>query len=147
MQQLILNYSPTVLTPDLINPVGNTPIERIMETVEYSDYYGSTLFDYINQYKPKYYLTKKDIKYMKVIMLDSMTLYYHLNQIAQSTGRITTLITLSNIDVLIRNVQALMYLDLNKTEQNDFYVQNVIWELRQLEYILHQVKTDVIEYL
>ena len=148
MQQLILSYSPTVLTPDLMYPVGNTPIERIMETIEVSKYYGSTLYEYIEQYKSKYYLTKTDIKYLKTIMLDSMTLYYHLDRIAKSTGRITTPITLSNITVLIRNVQALiMYLDLNKTEQNDFYVQNVIWELRQLEYILHQVKTDVIEYL
>ena len=148
MQQLILNYSPTVLTPDLINPVGNTPMERIMETIETSKYYGSTLYEYITQYKPRYYLTKTDIKYLKVVLLDSMTLYYHLNKIAQSTGRITTPITLSNMIGLIQNVQALiLYLDLNKTDQNDFYVLNVIWELRQLEYILHQVKTDVIEYL
>lgn len=148
LQQMILAYSPTVMTPELIHPVGNTPMERIMQTIEVSDYYGSTLYEYIEQYKPKYYLTKTDIKYLKVVLLDSMALYYYLNQIAESTGRIITPITLTNIMVLIQNVQALiMYLDLNKTDQNDFYVQNVIWELRQLEYILHQVKTDVIEYL
>lgn len=146
--QSILECSPEVLTPDLIHPIGSTPKERIIQTIENSKYYGSTIFGFIAQYRPRYYITKTDIKYLEVVLLDSMMIYMQLYKISQSTGKITTPVTLANINVLIKNIQALIiYLEFNATDETIFYIQNIMWELRQLEAILHQVKTDIIDYL
>lgn len=146
--KLIREYSPDVLADNLITPGDLTAKERIMKSVKTLKYYGSTLYEYIIQYKPKYYLTRTDIKYLKMVMIDVMSIFYQLYRIYLSTGQIRTSITLTNINTLIRNIQSLnLYLKFNSTDINVFYVQNVRWELRQLEATLHRIKTDIIEYL
>ena len=145
---LINDYSPTVLTPDLIHPIGSTPRERIMQTIENGKYYGSTLYSLMSQYRPKYFLTKTELTYLNIVMLESMMVYRQLWSISQSTGKLISTLTISNIDVLIRNIQALIiYLEFNSTDATIFYVQNVMWELRQIEATMHQIKTDIVEYL
>ena len=145
---LINEYSPTVLTPDLIHPIGSTPKERIMQTIENSKYYGSTLYSLIAQYRPKYLITKTEIIYLNIIMIESMMVYRQLWNISQATGKLSSTLTVSNLDVLIRNIQALIiYLEFNSTDTTIFYVQNIMWELRQIEATMHQIKTDIVEYL
>ena len=146
--KMIREYSSDILEDNLIPPGEMTAKERIIKTIKTVKYYGSTLYEYINQYRLKYYLTKTDIKYLKLVMLDTMTLYIHLYKIYHTTGQLSTQITLSNIETLIQNIQSLiMYFELNSTNSNTFYIQNIKFELRQIESILHQVKSDVIEYL
>lgn len=144
----ILGYSPEVLTPEFSNPIGSTPSERIKQTIALNRYFGSTLYEYVKQYQAKYYLTQVDTKYLKMILLETMTLYYHLYKIINSTGKVYTQYTLSNIDVLIKNIQAvIIYLQFNNDEATLFYIRNVMWELRKIESLLHQIRTYVLEYL
>lgn len=144
----IRDYSPEILDSTILNYGGLTPTERIIKTVKTSNYYGSTLFEYILQYRTKYYITKTDIKYLKTIMIDTIAVYLNLYKIYSSVGQLTSSITLENITNLIRNIESLiLYFEFNSTDENVFYIQNIKFELRQLETILHQVKSDVIEYL
>ena len=81
-------------------------------------------------------------------MIESMMVYRQLWNISQATGKLSSTLTVSNLDVLIRNIQALIiYLEFNSTDTTIFYVQNIMWELRQIEATMHQIKTDIVEYL
>ena len=144
----IRDYSPDILADDLITPGTLSAEERIIKTIKTVKYYGSSLYEYILQYKQKYYITKTEIKYLKMVMMETMNLYVHLYKIYFSTGQIDSPLALSNIKTLIQNVQSLiLYLEFNSTDSNTFYIQNLKFELRQIEVVLHQVKTDIIEYL
>ena len=144
----IKEYSPDILESSMTTYGGLTPTERIIKLVKTSKIYGSTLYEYILQYKTKYILTKTDIKYLKVILIDTMAIYLNLYKMYYSSGQLTSSTTLENITNLIRNIESLiMYFEFNSTNLNTFYLQNIKFELRQLETILHQVKSDIIEYL
>ena len=146
--KLIREYSPEILVDNLVVPSSLTAKERIMKTIKTVDYYGSTLYEYTNQYRQKYYLTKTEVKYLKTVLIDAMTMYLHLYKIYNTYGQLSTPITLSDTENLIKNVESLiLYLEFNSTDTNTFYLQNIKFELRQLESILHQVKSDIIEYL
>lgn len=146
--KMILSYSPFVLTPEFSNIMGSKQSERIKQTITLNRYFGSTLYEYVKQYQAKYYLTQVDIKYIKMILLETMTLYYHMYLFINSTGKVYTPYTLSNIDVLIGNIQAvIIYLQFNNDESTLFYVRNVMWELRKIESLLHQIRTYVLAYL
>lgn len=144
----ILNYSSEILTPEFSRITGTTVSERIKNSIKTSEYYGSTLYEYINMYKSKYYLTQTDIIYLKIILLECMTLYVDLYKIVNSSGKVVTLYTCSDINTLIKNIQAMcIYLQFSNSEMNLFYIRNVIWELRKIETVLHQIKTYVLNYL
>ena len=144
----IKEYSPEVLDSAMLTYGGLTPTERIAKLIKTSNNYGSTLYEYILQYKLKYLLTKTDIKYLKVVILDTMTIYLNLYKIYLSSGQLISSVTVENITNLIRNIESLiMYFEFNSTNLTMFYLQNIKFELRQLETILHQVKSDILEYL
>lgn len=148
MQQQILDYSPEVLSPDYVLPIGSTPRERVMQAVERSTKLDSTLYRLITKYQPKYYLSKMDVKYIKLVMLETMMVYRQLYQITKSKGQIFTSLTPNNMRTLIKNIDALViYLETNITDINEFYVRNVMWELRKMEYTLVQVAADIVEYI
>lgn len=148
MQQQILDYSPEVLSPEYVLPIGSTPRERVMQAVERSTKLDSTLYRLITKYQPKYYLSKMDVKYLKLVMLETMMVYRQLYQIAESKGQITTSLTPNNMRTLIKNIDALViYLETNLNDTNEFFVRNVMWELRKMEYILVQVAADIVEYV
>lgn len=148
MQQQILDYSPEVLSPEYVLPIGSTPRERVMQAVERSTKLDSTLYRLIVKYQPKYYLSKMDVRYIKLVMLETMMVYRQLYQIAESKGQISTSLTPNNMRTLIKNVDALIiYLETNLNDTNEFFVRNVMWELRKMEYILIQVAADIVEYV
>lgn len=148
MQQQILDYSPEVLSPEYVLPIGSTPKERVMQAVERSTKLDSTLYRLITKYQPKYYLSKMDVRYIKLVMLETMMVYRQLYQIAESKGQISTSLTPNNMRTLIKNVDALViYLETNLNDTNEFFIRNVMWELRKMEYILIQVASDIVEYV
>lgn len=148
LQQDILDYSPDVLSPEYVLPIGSTPKERVMQAVKQSSKLDSTLYQLIVDYQPKYYLSKLDVKYLYIVILESMMLYRQIYQIATSKGQIITSLTPSGMKTLIKNIDALIiYLESNLTETNEFFVQDVMWELRKLEYIVIQIAADVVEYV
>lgn len=148
MQQQILDYSPEVLSPEYVLPIGSTPKERVMQAIERSTKLDSTLYRLITKYQPKYYLSKMDVRYIKLVMLETMMVYRQLYQIAESKGQISTSLTPNNMRTLIKNVDALViYLETNLNNTNEFFIRNVMWELRKMEYILIQVASDIVEYV
>ena len=148
LQQDILDYSSDVLSPEYVLPIGSTPKERVMQAVKQSSKLDSTLYQLIVDYQPKYFLSKLDVKYLYIVMLESMMLYRQIYQIATSKGQIITSLTPSGMRTLIKNIDALIiYLESNLTETNEFFVRDVMWELRKLEYIVIQIAADVVEYV
>lgn len=148
MQQQILNYSPEILSPEYILPIGSTPKERIMQAIKQSTKLDSTLYQLILKYQPKYYLSKLDIKYLKIIMLETMMVYHQLYKIYESKGQISTSLTPSSMKVLIKNLNSLViYLETNSTVVNEFFIRNIMWELRKIEYIIVQITADIVEYV
>lgn len=144
----IRNYSSEVMTTELIHPNGSTVTELIKQSIDKGTYLGSTLYGYIKQYKSKYYLSKVDIKYIDTIIIEGMMVYLQLYKIANSTGKIVTPLTLANVNVFIQNLQALaIYLEFNANDTTLFYIQNIMYELRLLEAIMHKVKSDIVIYL
>ena len=60
MWKRMLQYDPDILSPEYTYPVGATPKERVIQAIAKNRTYDSTIYDYIVQYKPKYYLTKTE---------------------------------------------------------------------------------------
>lgn len=148
LQQQILDYSTDVLSPDYVLPIGATPRERVMQAVEYPTKLDSTIYQLVTKYQPKYYLSKNDVKYIKMVMLETMMVYLQLYQMSESTGQIITTLTPANMKTFIKNLDALIiYLEVNTNDTNEFFVRNVMWELRKLENIVVQVAADIVEYL
>ena len=148
MQQEILAYSPDVLSSEYVLPIGSSPKERVIQAVKQSSKLDSTLYQFIVDYQPKYYISKMDVKYMDIVILESMMVYRQMYQIATSKGKIMTSLTPSGMKTLIKNLDALIiYLEFNLTETNEFFVRDIMWELRQLEYIVVQIAADIIEYV
>ena len=148
MQQQILDYSPLVLSPEYVLPIGSTPRERVMQAVERSTKLDSTLYRLITKYQPKFYLSKSDVKYLKMVMLECMMVYRQMTQIAESQGQPSTTLTTTSMRTLIKNLDALIiYLEFNSTDTNEFFVRNIMWELRKIEYIIVQIAADIVEYL
>lgn len=148
LQQQILAYDTDVLSPEYILPIGSTPRERVMQAVIRSTKLDSTLYRLMVKYQPKYYLSKNDIRYLKIVMLECMMVYRQLSSIYNSTGQISTTLTPTGMRTLIKNIDALViYLETNTTDTNEFFVRNVMWELRKLEYVIVQVAADIVEYL
>lgn len=148
MQQQILDYSPEVLSPEYVLPVGSTPKERVIQAIKQSSKLDSTLYQLVVKYQPKYYLSKLDVRYIEIVMLETMMVYRQLTQIYESKGQIITTLTPSSMKTLIKNLDALViYLETNLTVTNEFFVRNIMWELRKLEYIIIQIAADVVEYV
>lgn len=148
MWEQILQYSPDILSPEYTYPVGATPKERVIQAIAKNRTYDSTIYDYIVQYKPKYYLTKTEINMLKTVLLESMMVYTKLEEIYNSQGAIEANITSTGMRTLIKNIQAvIMYFEYNSTDITRFYTQNVSAELRQLESLMLQVHSDVVIYL
>ena len=148
MWKRMLQYDPDILSPEYTYPVGATPKERVIQAIAKNRTYDSTIYDYITQYKPKYYLTKSDINLLKTILLESMMVYIKLEKICNSHKFIEALITPTGMRTLIKNIQAvIMYFEYNSTDVNKFYTQNISAELRQLESLMLQVYADVVIYL
>ena len=148
MWKRMLQYDPNILSPEYTYPVGATPKERVIQAIAKNRTYDSTIYDYIVQYKPKYYLTKTEINLLKTILLESMMVYIKLEEMYNSQGAPEATITSVGMRTLIKNIQAvIMYFEYNSTDVTKFYTQNVSAELRQLESLMMQVHTDVIIYL
>ena len=144
----IKQYSPEVLSDTYSTTVGPTKQQKIIQAVANSNAYDSTLFDLINKYQPQLLLTKTEISYIKSIMLESMLVYIELFSIYNQNTPITTTLTMSGMELLVKNIQAII---MSFTFEKDTKVRSakieVIHELRNLEKILTQAITDVVSYL
>lgn len=144
----IKDYSPDVLSPAYSLIVGTTPKQRVIQAVGNSTVYDSTIFELIVKYQPKSYISKTEINHLKVILLESMMVYTQLYQIYQQTEELSTTLTTTNLGILIRNIQAMiMYFTLNSIDNNRYQRMDISEQLRQLEKVLTQISTDIVDYL
>lgn len=144
----IKQYSPDILSDAYSTTVGPTKQQKIIQAVANSTAYDSTLFDLINKYQPQSLLTKTEISYIKSIMLESMLVYVELFSIYNQEMPISTTLTMSNMNILVKNIRALI---MSFTFEENVKVRTakieVIHELRNLEKVLTQIITDVVSYL
>lgn len=148
LQQQILDYSPEVLSPEYVLPIGSTPRERVMQAVKQSTKLDSTLYQLIVKYQPRYYVSKVEAKYLKLVMLETMMVYLQLYHIVNTKGQLITPLTPANMKTLIQNIDALVvYLETAATDTTEFFVRNIMWELRKLEYLVVQIAADIVEYV
>ena len=108
MWKRMLQYDPNILSPEYTYPVGATPKERVIQAIAKNRTYDSTIYDYIVQYKPKYYLTKTEINLLKTILLESMMVYIKLEEMYNSQGAPEATITSVGMRTLIKNIQAVI---------------------------------------
>ena len=75
--------------------------------------------------------------------------YIELNKLYnQNSSELHTSLTSSNMGRLIRNIQSMiMYFVFNHNKLNEHAKQDISAELRLLEKIMTQVRTDIVEYL
>lgn len=149
MYSRIKDYSPDVLSPAYSLIIGTTPKQRVIQAVGNSKSYDSTIYDLIVQYQPKSILTKTEVNHLKVILLESMMVYRKLYELYnQNSEELTTTLTMTNMGVLIKNIQAMiMYFTFNSTDHNRYQKMDISSELRTLEKIMNQVCTDIVDYL
>lgn len=148
MYTKIQDYSPEVLSPEYSLIAGPTPKERVIQAVNKSTLYDSTLYELIVRYQPKSIITKTEANHIKVILLESMMIYQELYKIYQETGELSTTLTLTNLGIHLNNIRAMiMYFTFKSTNATKFYTQDISIQLRHLEKIVTQVVTDIVEYL
>ena len=148
LQERIKEFDPEVLSPEYVFPIGSTPKERVQQAVHNNLVYGSTIYRLLTSYRSKYYLSKTDSKYIKIILLESMYVFRELYSIVNSTGTIKTTLSVKSLKILIGNINTIIrYLEVNTLEDHMFYVRNLMWELRQLQNIIMQVVADVVIYV
>ena len=148
MYTQIHEYSPDVLSPAYSLSVGPSPKQRVIQAVGKSTAYDSSIYELIIKYQPKSILSKTEVNHLKVILLESMMVYRELYDLYHQVDELSTSLTTTNLGILINNIRAMiMYFTFKSTESTQFYKQNVSIELRQLEKILTQVSTDIVDYL
>lgn len=144
----IHEYSPDVLSPAYSLLTGSSPKQRVIQAVGKSTAYDSSIYDLIIKYQPKSILSKTEVNHLKIILLESMMVYRELYSLYHQVDELSTSLTTTNLNTLINNIRAMiMYFTFKTTESTEFYKQNVSIELRQLEKILTQISTDIVEYL
>lgn len=145
----IKDYSTDVLSYLYTQQSGISARERVIQAAYNSKVYDSTIYEYIVEYQPKYYLTKSEINMLKVILLESMMVYQSLYDIyEQNEEDLTSTLTSTNMKILINNIKAVIFaFTIDKQDKTTFYKQNVAIELRKLEKIITQICADIIDYL
>lgn len=145
----IKEYSPDVLSPNYTIIPSMEPKQRIIYTISNSTSYDSTIFEFMVKYQKKLTLSKTETNQLKIILLESMLVYQELYKLYYQSEELNTVLTSTNIEVLINNIRAMiMCLNAKYTNQNAKYDRmDISNELRQLEKIFSQVKTDVITYM
>ncbi len=148
MYTAMRNYSPEVLSPVYSVISGLDATERVMQAVASSVLYDSTIYKLIVEYQPKSILTKSEVNYLKLILLESMMTYMELYRIYNLQSEITTTLTLNNISILLGNIRAMtLMLSLVQGRDTIYQRSNVSNELRKLEKIITEIHTNVVEYL
>lgn len=150
MYSAIKEYSPEILSPAYSLVVGISPKQRVMQAVNNSVVYDSTILELLIKYQAASTLSKSDVNHVKILLLESMMVYRELYRLyeEQSEEDLSTTITLTNLEMLISNIRAMiMYFTLKSTEYNKYDRMDISAELRKLEKIMTQVKTDIVDYL
>lgn len=146
MYEKIKDYSPDVLSASYAFISGSTKRQRVIQAVLKSTAYDSTLIDIIEDYYPKSYINKNEINMLKMIMLDCMNIYMELYKI-KDQSEISTSLTKTSAEILARNLSSLtLYFEL-KDSRFKYERMDICNVLRQLEKVVIQTITNVINYL
>lgn len=141
-------YSPDYLSPAYSLIAGISPKQKVMRAVAASTVYDSTLYELILTFLSKSTLTKTEANQLKVILLESMMIYMEMYKLYNQSGELKTTVTLTYIEILISNIRAMiMHFTMKSTDYNRYDRMDISSELRNLEKIMTQIKTDVIDYL
>ena len=144
--QLIKDYSDEILSPAYSN-VGNSPKQKVLIAVRSSKQYDSTILEVALKLLTKFTLTKDEFNCIKVILLESITIYQTLYKAPlQDISKLG--LSVSNFGILIRNLQAIiLQLSLNLEENENYQKLDLILELRNLEKIITQISADIVHFI
>lgn len=151
--------SPDVLSTRFSSKSGNAKT-KVTSGIA-SKTYNSTIYSYLAEYQSKSILTKMEINWIKVIMLESMMVWMELFEIYKQAKAgapsITTTLTVSNIERLITNIYSVilrfsvdntwMSEGVKDTTMHSQEKTQLNYELRELERIFTKVKVDILNYL
>lgn len=147
MIALIRAYSPEVLSPEFAPPVGRTPQDRVRYAVVYSKDYRSTMYSMMLDYLKRSIIVRSDANYLKTAMLECMHLYMELSRLKHGET-FTTDITSLDLAQALQNIEGLIqYFTHKQNARLDMDRVDIIYQLRSLQKLVLQAKTDVIDYL
>lgn len=123
--------------------------------------YNSTIYKYMASYQSKSILTKTELNWLKVIMIESQMVWIELHnikdQISNGKTTISTTLTISHLERLITNIYSVMmrfsldntYMSEGKKDETMHYQEKtqLNYELRNLEKIMTQIKVNIVNYL
>lgn len=150
MVEKIKDYSPDVLSPAYCPlVVGLTNKQKVISAIANSQQYDSTIYVLLEDYVKRSILSKTEVNRIKIILLETMMIYRELYRIYDSNEEsLSTTVTMTNIEILLRNIRSvILYFDVTSTDLNKYDRMEISHELRELEKILTQVRTDIIDYL
>lgn len=142
-------YSPEVLSPAYSLVAGLTTQQRVIQAISTSTAYDSTIYQILINLRAKSITSKNETNYVKLVLLESMMVYGELFKMQnQSDEELSTTLTMTNMSILINNIRALiMYFSLKIKDNAIYQVMDLSAELRQLEKIMTQVRTNIVDYL
>lgn len=140
-------YDADILSPDFAPPVGRTNEDRVRYAVLYSKDYRSSMYSMMVDYLKRSIIVRSDMNYLRMALLEGMHLYRELYRLKDGTS-FTTDLTPLDMSMILQNIEGLIqYFTLKQDARMDFDRFDIIHELRSLEKIVLQAKTDIIEYL
>lgn len=151
MTRAIKNYDVDYLSTEFMTLFGSTQKERIVASVASGTNYSSTLFENAQNCRTKSYISKSDFARIKIILLESMRVYYEIYKIADTndySGQLSADLTVNQMNDIIDNIEALiLYLKFTESDYNQLYRIDLLSDLRHLEKIMTQINTDIVLYL
>lgn len=147
MLRKMREYDPDILSPDFARPTGFSNTDRVRYAVVHSKEYRSTLFKLMRDYLQRGIIVRSDANYLKMALLEGMHLYMELSRLKTGSSFISDLTSL-DMSLMLQNIEGLIqYFTFKQDTRLDMDRFDIIHELRSLEKLTLQAKTDIIDYL
>lgn len=144
-------YSRDWLSTEYTPIVGLTPTDNIIYAAGNSKEYDSTLYVNSTDCRTKGQIGKADYYRIKILILECMRVYVEVSKIASVIDPYQTLtipVTPTQAQYIIDNLHAMhLYLQITQDDSNRISRVELMRDLRKLEKLLTQIKTDVLIYL
>ena len=140
-------YDPELLSPEIIVPAGLAAAERVRYASVYSKNYRSTIFSLMRDFLQRGIIVRSDANYLRMAMLEGMHLYLELYRLKNGHS-FTSDLTSLDMSQTLQNIEGLIqYFTCKQDRRLDMNRFDIIHELRSLEKLVLQAKTDIIDYL
>ena len=147
MAEKIRKYDPEVLSPLLAKYTGRSGADGVRYVALHSTQYGSTLYTLMRDFLKRSIIVRSDANYIKMILLEAMHLYMELWKL-RSGQTFTSDLTSLDMCNSLRNIEGVIqYFTLKNVQRTGMDRFDLVHELRRIEKVTLQAKTDVIDYL